>query len=269
MSIWSMLVRSGPGLCTSIYRSTLVLIHISSMFCFLQGSSQHGIMRVMVGFGSSMTCVLFHLQISLSIVKQQVTTGITHLVSWLGSSTACCGRSSKDLHCLLWSSGMTMCCQITPNFLQLLIGSFWPGNGCWKPSTRLGVHICSENSNVTPVDFWKSSRPPCYRLWLAVWEVDRVRAVSVRRSLSGVTIMRHCICWVFCSMVFWIVDGSRAVRSRLAGLNTSPSFRSNDSWSALRRGAALTLVMSCRFVRRMLVSVLVNICLKYILWPIW
>ena len=33
------------------------------------------------------------------------------------------------------------------------------------------------------------------------------------------------------------VKGSR---SRLAGLNTNPSFRSNDSWSGLRRGAALT-----------------------------
>ena len=45
---------------------------------------------------------------------------------------------------------------------------------------------------------------------------------------------------VFSSMVFWIADGSRAVKSRLARLNTSPLFRSNDSWSGLRRGAALT-----------------------------
>ena len=117
-----MLVRSGPALCTSIYRSTLVPFHISSMFRFLQRCTQHGIMRVMVVFGSSMTCVLFQLQIILSIVKQQVTTGITRLVNWLGSSTVCCRRSSKDLNCLLWSSGMTMCCQITPNFLQLLMG---------------------------------------------------------------------------------------------------------------------------------------------------
>ena len=66
-----MLVRSGPRLCTSIYRSTLVPFHIGSMFRFLQGSSQHGIMRVMVVFGSSMTCVLFQLQIVLTTVNCQ------------------------------------------------------------------------------------------------------------------------------------------------------------------------------------------------------
>ena len=61
-----------------------------------------------------------------------------------------------------------------------------------------------------------------------------------RRSSSKETIMRHCICWVFWLQVFWIMDGSGAVRSMLAGLITSPLFRSNDSWSGLRRGAALT-----------------------------
>ena len=125
-----MLVGSGPGICKSIFRSTLVPFHIGSMLRFLQASTHHGIMRVTVGFGSSVTCVLFQLQIILSIVKQQVTTGITRLVNWLGSSTVCCRRSSKDLHCLFWSSGMTMCCQITPNFLQLLMGSFCPAHGC-------------------------------------------------------------------------------------------------------------------------------------------
>ena len=151
--MWSMLVRRGPGLCTSIYRSTLVPFHIGSMFRFLQGSSQHGLMRVMVVFGSSMTCVLFQLRINLSTVKQPATTGITRFVNWLDSSTVCYRRSSKGLRCLLWSNGMTMCCQITPSSLQLLMGSFWPGHGCWQLSTRLGVHICSENFNVTPVDF--------------------------------------------------------------------------------------------------------------------
>ena len=132
-----MLVRSSPGLCTSFYRSTLVPLHVGSMFRFLQGSSQHGIMRVMVVFGSSMSCVLIQLRIILSIVKQRATTGITLLVNWLDSSTVCYRRSSKDLRCLLWSSGMTMCCQITPNFLQLLMGSFWPRQECWHLSTRL------------------------------------------------------------------------------------------------------------------------------------
>ena len=136
-----MLVRSGPGLCTSIYRSTLVPLLFVSMFRFLQGSSQHGIMRMMVVFGSSMTCVLFQLRIFLSTVKQQVTTGITRLVNWLGSSFVCYRRSSKGLRCLLWSNGMTMCCQITPNLFQLLMGSFWLGHGCWQLSTRLGVRI--------------------------------------------------------------------------------------------------------------------------------
>ena len=136
-----MLVRSGPGLCTSIYRSTLVPLHFGSMFRFLQGSSQHGIMRVMVVFGPSMTCVLSQLRIILSTVKQQATTGITRLVNWLGSSTNCYRRSSKGLRCLLWSNGMTMCCQITPNLLQLLMGSFWPRHRYWQLSTRLGVRI--------------------------------------------------------------------------------------------------------------------------------
>ena len=81
--------------------------------------------------------------VSLSIVRQRATTGITRLVNWLGSSTVCYRRTSKDLRCLLllWSSGMTMSCQITPNLLQLLMGSFWPGHECWQFSTRLGVHI--------------------------------------------------------------------------------------------------------------------------------
>ena len=129
-------------------------------------SIRYGIRWVIVGFGSSMTCVLFQLQIFLSIVKQRATTGITYLVNWLDSSTVCYRRSNKGLHCLLWSNGMTMCCQIIPNFLQLLMESFWPGHGCWQLSTRLGVHIWSENSNETPVSFWRSSRPLCCRLWL-------------------------------------------------------------------------------------------------------
>ena len=146
----------------SICRSTLVPFHIASMFCFLASvrSTWH-----YVGdnrFGSSLTCVLFQLQIILSIVKQQATTGITRLVKWLDSSTVCYRRSSKGLHCLLWSSGMTMCCQITPNFLQLLMGNFWPGLGCWQLSTRLGVPTWSGKFNVMPVDFWKSLLPPCW-----------------------------------------------------------------------------------------------------------
>ena len=120
---------------------TLVPFHIGSMFLSLRGSTYHGIIQVMIGFGSSMTCFLFQLQIFLSIVRQRATTGITRLVNWLSSSTVCYRRSSKDLRCLLWSSGMTMCCQITPNLLQLLMRSFWPGHECWQLSTRLGVHI--------------------------------------------------------------------------------------------------------------------------------
>ena len=118
------------------YHSTLVPFFVS-----LRGSTYRGIIRVMIGFGSSTTCVLFQLQIILSIVKQQATTGITRLVNWLGSSTVCYRRSRKGLHCLSWSSGMTMCSQITPNLLQLLMGSFWPGHGCWQLSNRLGVLV--------------------------------------------------------------------------------------------------------------------------------
>ena len=83
---------------------------------------------------------LFQLQIISSIVKQQKTTGTTRLVNWLGSSTVCYRRSNIDLLCHLWSSGTNMCCPITPTLLQFLMGSFWPGHGCWRLSTRLGVH---------------------------------------------------------------------------------------------------------------------------------
>ena len=144
---------------------------------------------------------LFQLQIISSIVKQQMITGTTHLVSWLGSSTVCYRRSSRDPLCRLWSSGMNVCCPITPSFLQFLMGSFWPGHGCWQLSTRLGVRTWSGNFNVMSVDFWKSLLPPCCRLWLPAQSLDRVWAGSVRRSSSGVTVMRHFICWVFCSMV--------------------------------------------------------------------
>ena len=68
-----------------------------------------------------------------------MTTGNTRLVNWLGSSTVCYRRSSRDPLCSLWSSGMNMCCPITPSFFQFLMGSFWPGHGCWQLSTRLGV----------------------------------------------------------------------------------------------------------------------------------
>ena len=130
------------------YHSTLVPCFVS-----LRGSTYPGITQVMIVFGSSMTCFLFQLQIILSIVSQRATTGITRLVNWLGSSTVCYRRSNKDLHCLLWRSGMMMCCQITPNFLQLLMGSLWPGHECWQLSTRLGFHIRNENFNVMPVGF--------------------------------------------------------------------------------------------------------------------
>ena len=45
-------------------------------------------------------------------------------------------------------------------------------------------------------------------------------------------------------MGFWNVGGSRAVRSRLVGLKTSPLSESNDSWSGLHRGAALSFCSS-------------------------
>ena len=41
-------------------------------------------------------------------------------------------------------------------------------------------------------------------------------------------------------MGFWNGGGSKAVRLRFVGLNTSPLSKSNDSWSGLQRGAALT-----------------------------
>ena len=127
--------------------------------------------------------------------------GYHTLVNWLGSSTVCYRRSSRGPLCRLWSSGTNMFCPITPSFLQFLMGSFWPGHRCWQLSTRLGVHTWSGNSNVMPVDFWKSLLPPCCRLWLPAQRLDRVWAVSVQRSSAAVTIMRHFSCWVFCSMV--------------------------------------------------------------------
>ena len=51
------------------YHSTLVPCFVS-----LRGSTYHGIIQVMIGFGSSMTCFLFQLQIILSIVRQRATT---------------------------------------------------------------------------------------------------------------------------------------------------------------------------------------------------
>ena len=42
-----------------------------------------------------MTCVLFQLELILSIVKQRATTGITLLVNWLDSYTVCYRMSSK------------------------------------------------------------------------------------------------------------------------------------------------------------------------------
>ena len=75
----------------SIYRSTLVPFHIGSMFCFCSVWRCAGDKR----FGSSLLCGLFHLQITLSILKQEFTTGITRLRNWLDSSTVCYRRSSK------------------------------------------------------------------------------------------------------------------------------------------------------------------------------
>ena len=60
-------------------------------------STRHGILWVIVGFGSSMTCVLFQVRIILSIFKQRATTGIPRLVNWLDSSTVCYRISSKDV----------------------------------------------------------------------------------------------------------------------------------------------------------------------------
>ena len=45
---------------------------------------------------------------------------------------------------------------------------------------------------------------------------------------------------LFFRMGFWNGSGSKVVRLRLVGLNTSPLSRSNDSWSGLQRGSALT-----------------------------
>ena len=58
--------------------------------------------------------------------------------------------------------------------------------------------------------------------------------------------------------------GSRAMRSRLVGLNTSHLSKSNDNWSSLQRGADVTYVTSCRFPPSSLVFALASICLKYV-----
>ena len=137
---------------------------------------------------------LFQLQIISSIVKQPMTTGTTRLLNWLDPSTVCYRRSSKDLHCLLWSSGMTMCCQTTPNFLQLLVGSFWPAHRCWQLSKRLGAYIWTENSNVTPVDFWKSSLARwSFGSWMGPGQWDRGLPVWIPVLRSGGTTARAVI----------------------------------------------------------------------------
>ena len=88
-------------------------------------------------FGSSLTCVLFQLQIIFSLVKQQATTGITSLVNWLRSSTVCCRRSSKDLHCLLWSSGMTMLTNHS-KFPPIADGEFLAGTRVLAALNKIG-----------------------------------------------------------------------------------------------------------------------------------
>ena len=85
-----MLVRGGSGLWMWIYRSALVPFHIGSMFCFPASihSTCHDVSDSQFWVAYDM-CSVSVLQIILSFVKQQATTGITHLVNWLDSSTVC------------------------------------------------------------------------------------------------------------------------------------------------------------------------------------
>ena len=65
----------------SIYRSTLVPFHIGFMLCFSATVRLVWHCVADARFGSSLTCVLFQLQVILPTVKQQATTRITRLVN--------------------------------------------------------------------------------------------------------------------------------------------------------------------------------------------
>ena len=62
------------------------------------------------------TCVSFPLPTILFTPKQQAIMVTTNLISCLGSPTAFFRRLSKELRCLLWSSGMNMSWQTTQKF---------------------------------------------------------------------------------------------------------------------------------------------------------
>ena len=187
----------------------------------------------------SVACVLFQLPTTFFILKQRTIMDTTRLMSWSASSTVFSRWLSKDLRCLLWSSGNSMCWQITQSFPLLPMEVFCPGSGCWQLSIRLGVRIWSESSNETPLDFWRNS-------WTLLSTVAARSKIgqgliffAMQSSLAETT-TRRCICLVLYSMAFGNRGGSKAVIFRLVGLNTSPLSKSNDSWSGLQRGAALT-----------------------------
>ena len=57
--------------------------------------------------------------------RLRMTASTPLLANWLASSTASFRRSSKDLRCILWSSGIIMCKRIIPCCPQLPKKSFF------------------------------------------------------------------------------------------------------------------------------------------------
>ena len=94
------------------------------------------------------------------------------------------GELARFIYCLLQKikqgSSLSLVEQwddcVLPNhskFPPIADGEFLAGTRVLAALNKIGVHICSENSDVMPVDFQKSSRPPCCRLWLTVQRLDR------------------------------------------------------------------------------------------------
>ena len=123
--------------------------------------SRFGEFPLVVGFTMSVTCALFQLLIIVFVFRQRVITGTTHLANWLASSIVSYRRLNKYIRCLLRSSGMNICWQITEIFLLLLMESFCPGRGWYRLSIRLGVWVWKRSCNETPVDFWRSALTLC------------------------------------------------------------------------------------------------------------
>ena len=181
----------------------------------------------------SVTFVLFQLRIIFFTFKLRVILDTTNLMSWLASPTACSRKLNRDLCCLVeqWEPYVLANHSKFPAISDEEILS----------ETRVLAALNKVESSYLKRKFRREAhRFPCalHRSCSVQYRTRNELFLPCNYRWRGRPPAASSI-WSF---VGWAFEkgGSKAARLSLVGLSTSYLTKSNDRWTGVQRGAALT-----------------------------